>query len=95
LTISPSRVWLRYCGTVRKPGGNRENKPQPGASEETGILYSIFWELSTRLKVYLINNNLENKTDHKKGFPSDVLKLWKKDYTYISGGVRIIKILSP
>ena len=26
-------VWLRYCGTAGKPGGNRENKRQPVARE--------------------------------------------------------------
>ncbi len=40
---------MRYS-TVGKPGGNRENKPQPIASEETGILYSIFWEFRKRYK---------------------------------------------
>jgi hypothetical protein len=37
----PTGVWLKYCGTAGKPGGNRENKPQPVASEETGLLDSM------------------------------------------------------
>jgi len=41
LTIYPTGVWLKCCGTVREPGENRENKPQPVASEETGLLDSI------------------------------------------------------
>jgi len=27
--LDPTAVWLKYCGTVGKPGGNGENKPQP------------------------------------------------------------------
>ena len=30
--------WLRYCGTAGKPGGNRENKPQPETPEVPGLL---------------------------------------------------------
>jgi hypothetical protein len=30
--------WLRYCGTVGKPDGNREDKYQPEALRESGLL---------------------------------------------------------
>jgi hypothetical protein len=32
---------LKYRGTARKLGGNRENKPQPTASGETCLLASL------------------------------------------------------
>ena len=31
-------AWLRSCGTVGKPDGNRENKHQPETLGETGLL---------------------------------------------------------
>ena len=31
---------VKYCDTEGKQGGSRENKPQPVASEETGLLDS-------------------------------------------------------
>jgi len=43
-------VWLKYCGTAGKPGGNRENKPQPVASEETGLLDSIVYAFNVKQK---------------------------------------------
>ncbi len=30
--------WLRYCGTVGKPDGNREDKYQPEALRKSGLL---------------------------------------------------------
>ena len=30
--------WLRYCGTVGKPDGNREDKYQPEVLGESGLL---------------------------------------------------------
>ena len=32
------KVWLRYCGTAGKLGGNRENKHQPVAMGGPGLL---------------------------------------------------------
>ena len=31
-------VRLKYCGTVGKPGGNRENKPQPTTMGASSLL---------------------------------------------------------
>ncbi len=38
---STTDVWLRWCGTAGKPGGNGEHKHRPTASEETDLLDSI------------------------------------------------------
>jgi hypothetical protein len=37
-TAVPTGVWLKWCGTVGKPGGNGENKHQPAAPGETILL---------------------------------------------------------
>lgn len=37
-TPEPAGVWLKWCGTVGKPGGNGENKHQPTAPGETSLL---------------------------------------------------------
>jgi hypothetical protein len=31
-------VWMKSCGTVGKPDGNRENKPHPVAREVSRLL---------------------------------------------------------
>ena len=35
---STTDVWLRWCGTAGKPGGNGEHKHQPTASGEADLL---------------------------------------------------------
>lgn len=35
-------VWNKYCGTVGKPDGNRENKYDPAASEVPCLLGKTF-----------------------------------------------------
>lgn len=37
-------AWLRSCGTVGKPDGNREDKHQPETLGETGLLTEVMWQ---------------------------------------------------
>ena len=34
---------VKYCGTVGKPGGNRENKPHPKAMGASSLLERESW----------------------------------------------------
>jgi hypothetical protein len=45
-------VWLKYGGTAGKPSGNGENKPQPVAWGETGLLDSLSHFISNKSRRY-------------------------------------------
>ncbi len=46
--------WLRYCGTVGKPDGNREDKYQPEVLRESGLLTAAARQCRVILQVRIL-----------------------------------------